>query len=59
MKTLLDKLNPHRQIILTEMRAIGYSQVYLAEPMRSASDGAYFFSGSKRGRCIAFASVCG
>lgn len=33
MKKLLEKLNPHLQIVLADMREIGYSQVYIAEPM--------------------------
>ncbi len=33
MKQLLEKLRPHQQTILTEMKKVGYDRVYLAEPM--------------------------
>lgn len=33
MKELLEKLNPHRQTILADMQEVGYSKVYIAEPM--------------------------
>ncbi|MBS0349650.1 MAG: hypothetical protein JSR33_00445 [Proteobacteria bacterium] len=33
MKELLNSLKPHISTILTEMKKIGYDQVYIAEPM--------------------------
>jgi hypothetical protein len=33
MKNLLEKLKPHQQTILADLKEIGYTKVYIAEPM--------------------------